>query len=64
MARRMTPEAAKARMRSLIVQGGLPEPDEIVHDPLHDELNLIWHEKKLVVIIELTEREEAIDAAA
>jgi hypothetical protein len=46
----------EARMRALLLDAGLAQPDEVVHDANHDELVLRWREDKLVVVVELSDR--------
>ena len=36
-------------------KAGLPEPDEINYREEADEVELIWHEQKLAVVVELDE---------
>jgi hypothetical protein len=48
-----SPDEAEARMRGLLREAGLPEPDEVVHDAGHDELVFQWRDRKLVVVVEL-----------
>lgn len=47
------PYDAELRMREIVAQAGLPEPDEVNHHPEEEELELLWHEQKLCVVIEL-----------
>ncbi|MFL5911915.1 MAG: hypothetical protein ACJ768_15235 [Gaiellaceae bacterium] len=53
-------EAAERRMRQLLDDAGLPEPDEV--DYGEDSIALIWFESKLIVCVDLTEGPD--DAAA
>ena len=46
-----THAAAEERMRELLRQNGLPEPDSVRYDP--GEVAFFWHERKAVVIVEL-----------
>jgi hypothetical protein len=48
-----SPADAEARMRALLLEADLPEPDEIVHDAGQDELVLLWRDQKLAVVVEL-----------
>lgn len=48
-------EDAEKRMLELIRNGGLEEPDEVSYEFDPDEVHFLWHDTKLVVIIELDE---------
>jgi hypothetical protein len=52
MATRAHLEDADRRMRSIIAQAGLPEPDEVNYHEDDGELELLWYEPKLAVIVE------------
>lgn len=39
----------------LAEQAGLPEPDEVNYREDEEEIEFIWHEQKLAVIVELDE---------
>lgn len=43
---------AKCDLMRLARAAGLPEPDEINYRERDDEVELIWHELKLAVIVE------------
>jgi hypothetical protein len=51
--------AAEVRMRELLEQEGLPEPDEIEYG--HACIRLIWHQHKLAVVIDLPGSQGDID---
>ena len=55
MAQRTRPDPGEieAKMRALIADGGLQEPDEVIHDLEHAELHFRWNAEKFVVIVEL-----------
>lgn len=55
---------AHRRMRSILEEAGLPEPDEVSYHEEDAELELLWHEPKLGVIIECGEDREPSGAAA
>jgi hypothetical protein len=44
--------SAHRRMTSILEEAGLPEPDEVNYHEEDAELELLWHEPKLAVIIE------------
>ena len=46
-------EATERRMRQLLDDAGLPEPDGV--DYGEDSIALIWFESKLIVCVDLTE---------
>ena len=48
-------EDAEARMRQIAKSAGLGEPDEVRHEPEHNEIVLIWEEEKLAIVVELDE---------
>ena len=48
-------EDAELRFRAIAAQAGLPEPDEVVYHEDGDELEFLWHEQKLAVVVELGE---------
>ena len=43
---------AEARMRDLLDDAGLPQPDEVEYRA--DEIVCLWHERKTAVVVELT----------
>jgi hypothetical protein len=43
---------ADRRIRSIIEKAGLPEPDEVNYHEEDGELELLWYEPKLGVIVE------------
>ena len=44
---------AELRMRQIAAEAGVPEPEEVIHHPDADELELRWYEQKLAVVVEL-----------
>ena len=42
-------------MRQIAESAGLGEPDEVRHEPEHNEIVLIWKEEKLAIVVELDE---------
>jgi hypothetical protein len=48
-----TPAEAEERLRKLIADAGLPQPDEVRHRP--GEVVLMYHEQKLAFVFELSE---------
>jgi hypothetical protein len=46
-------EDAELRFRHIAEQAGLPEPDEVVYHEEDEELEFLWHEQKLAVVVEL-----------
>jgi hypothetical protein len=48
-----TPAEAEERLRRLLAEKGLPPPDEVRHRP--GEVVLLYHEKKLAFVFELSE---------
>ncbi len=46
---------AEERMRELIANGGLADPDEVRYEFDPDEVVFLWREPKLAVIVELTD---------
>ncbi len=40
-------------MRQIAESAGLGDPDEVRHEPEHNEIVLIWEEEKLAVVVEL-----------
>ncbi len=46
---------AERRMRELIENAGLPEPDEVRHEFEPNEVVFVWCEPKLVVVVDLDE---------
>ncbi|HEX8744588.1 MAG TPA: hypothetical protein VF712_15800 [Thermoleophilaceae bacterium] len=42
----------------LAAQAGLPEPDEVNYREDEEEVEFVWHEQKLAVIVELDELDE------
>jgi hypothetical protein len=64
MAQAGTPDHrdAERRMRELVREAGLPQPDEVRDRFDPDEIVLMWHERKLAVVIELDEpAEDAVE---
>jgi hypothetical protein len=58
-------EDAELRFREIAAQAGLPEPDEVVYHEDDEELEFLWHEQKLAVVVELHENPgEAVDSPA
>jgi hypothetical protein len=51
---------AEVRVRELIAQNGLPEPDEVEHGLTC--IRLLWHESKVVLVIDIDTPPEAPDA--
>ncbi|HEX8854466.1 MAG TPA: hypothetical protein VF752_02615 [Thermoleophilaceae bacterium] len=49
-------EAAELKMRELLEDNDLPQPDEIEHE--ETSIVLTWHESKLVVMVDLTDAED------
>lgn len=45
------------RRRFLLIaeEAGLPEPDEVHYFEAEDELEFVWHEQKLAVVVELAD---------
>ena len=39
--------------RAVAAEAGLPEPDEVNYREEPDEVEFIWHEQKLCVVVEL-----------
>ena len=48
-----TPAEAEERLRKLLADAGLPQPDEVRHRP--GEVVLMYHERKLAFVFELSE---------
>lgn len=44
---------AETRMRQLVSEAGLPDPDEVIRDAANDELVLLWHTQRLAITVEL-----------
>jgi hypothetical protein len=44
-------EQAERRMRQMLEDYGLPEPDEVVHG--ERSIELLWHDRKVAVVVEL-----------
>jgi hypothetical protein len=53
--------AAEAKMRDLIAENGLPEPDAVEYG--FTCIRLIWHEQKLAVVIDIDEPPEGFGVA-
>jgi hypothetical protein len=55
MARARTPDHrdAERRMREIVRNADLPEPDEVRYEFDPDEVVLMWNEPKLAVVIDL-----------
>ena len=49
-----TPAEAEAHLRQLLTDNDMPQPDEVLHHPA--EVVFLFHEKKLAVTVELTDR--------
>jgi hypothetical protein len=43
--------AAEVRMRKLLAEAGLPDPDQIEYG--HSCIRLLWHDQKAAVVIDL-----------
>ena len=55
--------AAERKMRALLEEGGLPQPDEVEYG--HTCIRLLWHDSKAVVVVDIDEPDElALMAAA
>lgn len=52
MATREHLQDAERRMRAIAGEAGLPEPDEVRYREGDDELELLWYEPKLAVVVE------------
>ena len=50
---------AEVKVRELIEEGGLPEPDEIEYG--HTCIRLFWHEPKLVLVVDIDPLPEGFD---
>jgi hypothetical protein len=44
-------EEAERRMRQLLADAGLPLPDEVQHG--ETSIRLLWHDRKVAVVVEL-----------
>jgi hypothetical protein len=53
---------AEAKMRELLTESGLPEPDQVEYS--HTCIRFFWHETKTCVVIDIDEPEEGWDDAA
>lgn len=62
MAEHPTHEEVEARMRALIAEAGLAEPDAVEHEPR--AVVLLWHGPKVAVVIDLDEEGAPIVADA
>ncbi len=51
---------AEKKMRDLIAEDGLQEPDEVEYG--HTCIRLLWHEPKLAVVIDIDEPPEGWEA--
>ena len=51
-----TPEEAEDAILELVEKADLRRPDEVRYEAAEDELVCCWHEEKLVVVIELSDR--------
>jgi hypothetical protein len=49
-----TPAEAEARVRQLLTDNDMPQPDEVLHHPA--EVVFLFHEKKLALTVELTDK--------
>jgi hypothetical protein len=45
----------RRRFVELAGQAGLPEPDEVHYFDEEEELEFMWHEQKLAVVVELAD---------
>jgi hypothetical protein len=52
-----THREAEQRRRELVQGAGLPEPNEVRSECASDEVVLTWRDPKLVVVVDLDERE-------
>ena len=52
MAERDQLEVAERDLMRLVRQAGLPEPDEVNYREWEGEVELVWREQKLVVVVE------------
>jgi hypothetical protein len=50
---------AERRMRELLDRAGLPEPDEVEYG--HACIRLLWHDRKVAVVIDVTDFDENDD---
>jgi hypothetical protein len=48
--------AAERKMRALLEEGGLPQPDEVEYG--HTCIRLLWHESKAVVVVDIDEPDD------
>lgn len=48
-------QIARREFMRIAERAGLPEPDEVHYFDEEEELEFIWHEQKLAVIVELDE---------
>jgi hypothetical protein len=48
-------DEAEQKMRDLLDDAGLPEPDEVRQEFEPDEVVFIWHETKTAIVVELDE---------
>lgn len=51
-----SPQQAEQHFRELLRKEALAQPDEVEHDSDADELIFRWRERKLAVVIELSDR--------
>jgi hypothetical protein len=49
---------ARRRFLAIAAEAGLPEPDEQHYFEAEDELEFVWHEQKLAVVVELGDEAE------
>jgi hypothetical protein len=57
MATTPTPADAEAHVREFLEEHDLPQPDQIVHR--ETEIWVLYHEQKVVLVVELEDRESA-----
>ena len=55
-------EQCERRVLALLEDSGLPLPDEVDHDYAEDEVMFLWSDRKVALIVELTDFED-IDAS-
>ncbi|HEX8647704.1 MAG TPA: hypothetical protein VF715_12445 [Thermoleophilaceae bacterium] len=48
-------QSARRDFMRIAEQAGLPEPDEVHYFEAEEELEFVWHEQKLAVVVELDE---------
>jgi hypothetical protein len=50
---------AEEKMRRLLADNGMPEPDEVQYG--HTCIRLLWHDQKAVVVIDIDEPPPGLD---